>query len=156
MHCRRCDTNYALYTYYGNRKGITETYYGWVPKPLLRELAELRERIEKEERGLASDLKARYGEKWRHHFTDKKKKAIWSELTQDGQTYPSLSTFYSHVRNSGLARVLEEYLAYREVETVIRVLELNDAELASMIERIQELEQATEQKERYVRQKAVA
>ena len=156
MHCRLCNTNYGLYTYYGNRKGITETYYGWVPKSLLCELAELRERIEKEKRGLESDMKARYGEKWRQHFTGKKKKAIWSELTQDGRTYPSLSTFYSHVRNSGLARALEEYLAYREVETVIRVLGLNDAELSSMIERIQELEQATELKEQYVRQKAFA
>lgn len=156
MHCRHCNTNYVLYTYYGNRKGITETYHGWVPKPLLCELAELRERIEKEERRLATYLKAQYGEKWRQHFSGKRKKAIWSELTQDGRTYPSLSTFYSHIRNSGLVRVLEEYLAYREAETVIRVLELNDVGLSSIIERIQELEQATKQKEQHVRQKAVA
>lgn len=156
MHCPGCATNYALYTYYVNRKGTTETYYGWVPKPFLRELAELRKRMEEEKRRLATYLETQYNEKWLQHFSCKTKKAVWSELTQNGRTYPSLTTFYSHIRDSGLEYVLKGYLQYRETETIIRVLELDDIDLTSMIEMIQKLEQATEQKEQHVRQEAVA
>ena len=156
MHCSHCNTNYALYTYYRNRKGITETYYRWVRKPLLQELAGLNERMEAEKRGLATYLKKQYGEKWLQHFHRKTKKAIWSELTQDGRTYPRLSTFYTHIRDSGLDSVLERYLEYREAGTVIRVLELNDVELTSILARARELEELIEQKEQHVRQSAVA
>lgn len=156
MHCSHCNTNYALHTYYRNRKGITETCHGWVRKPLLQELAGLNERMEEEKRGLATYLGKHYGEKWLQHFHGKTKKAIWCELTQDGRTYPSLSTFYSHIRNSGLDSVFKGYLDYREAGTVIRILELNDVKLTSIIEMVRELEQMIEQKEQYTRQQAVA
>ncbi len=156
MHCPHCNTNYALYTYYRNHKGITETHHGWVRKPLLQELEGLNERMEDKKRELATYLETQCGEKWLQHFRGKTKKAIWSELTQNGRTYPSLSTFYTHIRNSGLERVLEGYLDYREAGTVIRILELSDVQLTSIIEKVRELEQMIEQKEQYARQQAVA
>ena len=156
MHCPRCNENYDLYTYHANRKGITETYHAWVPKPLLHELAELRERAEEEKRGLATYLERQYGDRWRQHFSGKTRKAIWTQLTQDGRNYPSLSTFYSHIRHSGLENVLKGYLHYGEAGTVIRILKLKDVELTSRIKKIQGLEQATEKKERHVCKQAVA
>ncbi len=155
MRCPRCNANYALYTYYQNHKGIAETHYGWVRKSLLQKLAALNEQMEDKKRGLATYLETRYGEKWLQHFRDKTKKAIWFELTRDGRTCPSLSTLYTHIRNSGLERVLEGYLDYREAATVIRVLELNDVKLTSIIESVRELERLVKQKEQHVRQQAV-
>ena len=156
MRCPHCNANYALYTYYRNHKGITETQYGWVLKSRMQELAELNERLEDKKKELAAYLKTQYGEKWLQHFRGKTKKAIWSALTQDGQIYPSLSTLYAHIRNSGLERVLEAYLNYREAATVIRVLGLKDVKLTSMLEKVRKLEHMVEQKELNVRQQAVA
>ena len=127
-----------------------------MPKPLLHELAELRERAEEEKRGLATYLERQYGDRWRQHFSGKTRKAIWTQLTQDGRNYPSLSTFYSHIRHSGLENVLKGYLHYGEAGTVIRILKLKDVELTSRIKKIQGLEQATEKKERHVCKQAVA
>lgn len=133
-----------------------ETHHGWVRKSLLQELAELNGRMEGKNRGLATYLKTQHGEKWFQHFHGKTKKAIWSELTQDGQVYPSLSTLYTHIRNFGLEQVLEGYFSYRDVATVTRILELNDIKLTSVIYEIRELEHLVEQKEQYVRRQAVA
>lgn len=156
MHCSHCNTHYALYTYYRNRKGITETCHGWVQKPLLQELAGLNERMEEEKKGIATYLREQYGENWIQHFHRKTKKTIWSELTQDGRTYPQLSTFYTHIRDSGLGSVLESYLEYREAGTVIRALELNDIKLTAILARVRKLEELIEQKEQHVRRNAGA
>ncbi|NIA29212.1 MAG: hypothetical protein GWP06_04765 [Actinobacteria bacterium] len=97
MWCPRCNTDYDLYTYYLNYKGMTESHHGWVRKSLLQELADLIKQMEDDKKGLATYLKMQYGKKWLQHFRGKTKKTIWSELMQDGQTYPSLSTLTSAI-----------------------------------------------------------
>lgn len=155
MHCPRCKAHHALYSYSTNRRGMTETHYGWVPERLSHELTDLCKRRDDGSESLAIYLETRYGRRWREHFRGKTRRAIWTELAEDGRKYPSLATFYFHVRSSGLEKVLNEYLAYREVETVRRILNLDDSRLGSTIKGIQDLEHAIKRKEREVRQQMV-
>jgi len=155
MRCPRCNTDYGLYTYHLNHKGMTETHYGWVKKSLLQELAELNRQMEDQKEGLRTYLRMHYGAKWLQHFRGKTKKAVWSELTRDGQVYPSLSTLYAHIRSSGLECVLEGYLNHQNVSTVTRILELNDVKLTKLIQIVRELERIVNQKERHIRQQAI-
>jgi hypothetical protein len=69
------------------------------------------------------------------------KKAIWSVLVAN-DSYPSLATFYDHVRRAGLEKVLAGYLIDRHVETVGRILRLHDSNLDSLV---RELEAAAAQ-----------
>lgn len=156
MHCVSCRANYALYTYHHNRKGLIETYYGWLPVVFMHELTALETAIEGEKSQLTEYANKHYGERWHNHFNGKPKKTIWRELTQEGKEYPSLSTFYSHARNSSLPSLLNNYFRYREIQTVIRVLELNDGNLDALIEHIQKLEKECEEKHSQARHQAFA
>ena len=156
MHCPRCKADYALYIYHANRKGITETHHGWVQKSLLRELTQLQEQTDKEKQRLATYLRTKYAGQWHQYFTGKTKKTIWEELTQNGSHYPSLPTFYNHVRHSVVQNMLNSYLEHHNVGIVIRVLGLDDRKLTSVMQGIQDLEKAAENKERHVRQQTCA
>lgn len=155
MLCPRCKADYGLHSYATNRKGIAETHYGWVPKRPLDELAELVKRRDDESRKLAVLLVSRYASSWHEHFKRMSKREIWTELTNDGRNYPSLATFYSHVRQLGLEKVLNRYLVYREVETVGRVLKFSASELDSITKHLRALEQAIEKKSTEVHRQLV-
>ena len=107
-------------------------------------------------KGLAAFAVAQHGEVWSEHFSGKAKKAIWRELTDDGKDYPSLGTFYLHVRQSSLQSTLTRYFDYQNLSTVIRVLHLTGSELQLRLERVRELERLLEAKNTYARQQAVA
>jgi len=156
MYCASCRTHYALYTYHHNRKGLIETYYGWLPVVFMHELTTLVTAIEDEKSQLTKYASTHYGEKWRNHFSGKTKKTIWRELTQEGEQYPGLSTFYSHARSSSMHSLLNDYFRYREIQTVIRVLELDDGNLGAPIEHIQKLEKELEEKHSQARHQAFA
>jgi hypothetical protein len=135
---------------------MTETYHGWVSKPLMEEFTQPRKQINLKKQQLASDAQTRYGDTWCQRFDGKTKKAIWAELTQSGGYYPSLSTFYSHVRHIGLPQVLNGYFHFHEIWTVIRVLGLCDDRLNAMIHDIETLERQSEQQENNIRKQAFA
>lgn len=141
MECTRCRIVYRLFAYHSNRKGINETHYGWVPKLVLRDLSRLERGARNEERKLSVYMRRKYRNQWRQHFVNKGKKATWTELTEAGNHYPSLPTFYAHIRHWGVQRLLDEYLTYRKVETVVRVLGLRDTQLMSMVQKVANLEQ---------------
>jgi hypothetical protein len=65
---------------------------------------------------------------------------VWAALTEDGSRYPSLSTFYSHVRNQSLRSVLDGYFERHSVTTVIRILGLTDAILNEMLSKSEMLD----------------
>lgn len=153
MECPRCNSIFGLYLFYSNRKGIAETYFAWAPKPLLDHLAELRSRTKGEKEALAAYLKTRYKERWLQHFNSLTKKAIWKELEAGLDHSYALSTFYSHIRSSGLESVLETYICYEKVETVIRVLKLRDDGIISRLETIKDLEQEAKKKDHEIRER---
>lgn len=111
----------------------------WAPNEQLRELTDLEDIIREQKSELATYLAKQHGIRWIKHFEGRTKKAIWAELTDNGRAYPQLSTFYSHVRGGGLDRVLKTYLQYERIETVTRILQLNDAALASRIRQVRDL-----------------
>jgi hypothetical protein len=119
-------------------------------------LKNLQARIEERRRKLRDHAEAKYKETWIQYFRNKTKKETWTTLTRQGREYPSLSTFYSHVRSFGLAEVLIRYLSYPDIDTMTRILCPNDVKLMSMIGAIQELEQESLRKERHVRKQLVA
>jgi hypothetical protein len=79
---------------------------------------------------LASD---RYLSQWLARFEGKSKKAAWQILTAH-QKYPSLGTFYQHVRETGL----DHYLRWRfagDFEMALKALKIRDSEIDELIER---------------------
>ena len=154
MHCPSCKEKYGLYTYDYNRKGMVSTYHCWLPRPLLKALSVAAEELEEANKALSAYATAHFRERWNTHFIGKAKKAIWRELTEDGRHYPSLPTFYLHVRESSLELQLARYFDYRELPTVVRVLQLSASELHSRIEQVRELERMLEEKHSHARHQA--
>ena len=154
MHCPSCKEKYGLYASNYSRKGMASTYHCWLPRLLLKELSVAAEELEQAKKALSVYATAHYQERWNTHFIGKAKKAIWRELTEDGKHYPSLPTFYLHVRESSLERQLARYFDYRELPTVVRVLQLSASELHSRVEQVRELEHMLEESHSNARQQA--
>jgi hypothetical protein len=152
MVCSRCKTTYGLHQHaYTDRDGIHDVAYYWVPKPDLRELADLQRSIDKQQRELTTFLSKQYGSRWIAHFEGKSKKAIWAALTGDGADYPQLSTFYDHVRRGSLEGVLNGYLRYESAHVVSRILGLDDSELSSRVQSVRQLRADAAAKEQRIR-----
>ncbi len=83
----------------------------------------------------AQELEAHYGPAWIEHFSGTSIKAAWKELTQSGSGYPSLSTFYAHVKRSSLSG----YMRYDTSEVIFRILNVNDANLLTQAASIRDL-----------------
>ena len=155
MHCRACASKFGLYNENYIRKGLHETFSGWVPGAVLKEVAAAKLKLERAEKRLTADAGKQFGARWRAHFDGKTKKAIWSELTEDGKHYPSLGTFYAHVRDSGIDRVLARYFERRELPTVARILGPGASELAAQIADIEGLERELDQQRSQARRQAM-
>ena len=152
MQCQSCVENYGLFSFDYNRKGIVSTSRNWIPRQLSNELATMESTIEREKENLSAFAMTEFLERWKQHFKGKTKKAIWRELTQDGARYPSLPTFYLHIRESNLEQQLARYFDYREIATVIRILQLNHPEIDRQVELIQTLERVLEAKKNHARE----
>ncbi|MDD4959372.1 MAG: hypothetical protein PHS51_08480 [Gallionella sp.] len=152
MHCPSCKKKYGLYAKNYSRKGMVSPYQCWLPHLVLEELAVATEELKQAEKTLSAYATAHYQEQWNNHFIGKKKKTVWRELTEDGKCYPSLSTFYLHIRESSLEQQLARYFNYRELPTLVRVLKLNASELYSRIEQVHELEHLLEERHSNARQ----
>lgn len=131
-----------------------ETHRGWVRKGLMRELTDLRRRTESKKTRLRQQLRRRLSDSWLAHFEGKSRKEIWNEVTAGGTTYPSLGTFYSHVRHSGLGQVLLGYLDVRYLPLVEKLLKLERNPLSGVAMEISKLERAADRKEGQARGRA--
>ncbi len=154
MECCACSEKYGLYSATYNRKGMRETSSGWVSHAMLQQVAAAKLKVEEAERRLTADAASQFGEPWRKHFDGKAKKTIWSELTEDGKCYPSLGTFYAHVRDSGLDRVLARYFDRRELLTVIRILGPSASVLAERMAEVERLERDLDTRSSWARRQA--
>lgn len=140
MQCLKCKATHGLHSRaYMDRHGMNVVDFMWAPNEQLRELRDLENTIREQKSELATYLEKQHGIRWINHFEGRTKKAIWAELTDNGQAYPQLSTFYNHVRGGGLDRVLKSYLRYEGIEAVTRILQLDDAVLASRTRQVRDL-----------------
>jgi hypothetical protein len=100
MNCKECKKNYVLDEYDSSEKGISSTSTRWIRRDISEKAEALiveAECLQDEAKKLASKL---YLEKWMDHFKEiGDKKGIWAELTGNGKRYPSLGTFYKHLKN---------------------------------------------------------
>jgi hypothetical protein len=154
MHCPACKANYGLYTQDYSDKGIAARYRGWARRTLLLDLSAATENLEKEKGRLTDHARTEFRERWNKHFSGKTKKAAWRELTDDGKSYPSLPTFYTHIRESSLEQVLERYFECGELPTVVRILRLNGSDLETSLTRVQRLEEELKRKDHHAREEA--
>src|SRR5260221_300812 len=137
MDCHQCARNYRLYSYVTFHKGLRYEAHGWAKKTLFDELMSCNKECDVARGRLQRHLMRNYKARWLEHFAGTNKKAVWCALTREGDSYPSLDTFYDHVRRGGLARVLMGYLTDRHADIVVRVLRLKDEKLDAMAEQIQ-------------------
>lgn len=130
-------------------------HYSWLSRVVLQELSIAATELAQSKEALSVYARTEFVERWNRHFNGKTKKNVWRELTEDGKHYPSLPTFYAHVRHSTMQRELDRYFEWHTLPTVARVLELSRSELQSRIEHIQELERLLEAKHSHARQNSV-
>lgn len=152
MLCPKCRETHGLYTFHTCCSGLTETHHAWVSKKLLADLAEAMTQIREEKISLGLYLEKWYGDVWRSHFKLMSRKNVWLILTENGKHYPSLSTFYNHIRHSGIIKKLNDYLRYDDLEIILRILKINDEELESRAKTIRDLERLANLQEEKIRQ----
>lgn len=118
MLCPECKEKYVydLTVVHGHLGD--EIRRGWVLKSVLEEERRYRENVEKKAREL-------YFTKWKDTFKHtKSKKEIWQKLTLNGRYYPSLGTFYKHIKGYGREKLIEEinhYFTYSDLKRVFEV-----------------------------------
>jgi hypothetical protein len=151
MHCQYCLQLYGLYSFDYNRNGMVNTSHLWLPRQMLSELAIETSEVEEARKAVSAFAVAQFQDRWNEHFRGKAKKAIWRELTEDGKRYPSLPTFYLHVRESSLEKQLARYFEYPELPTVARILQVVSYELHSRIEKVQAMERTLEDRQTLAR-----
>ncbi|MDE2623588.1 MAG: hypothetical protein KGM83_10410 [Betaproteobacteria bacterium] len=95
-------------------------------------------------------MKREYTSRWLDEFCGQRKKTVWSRITREGEEYPSLSTFYHWIRTSGIDDVLREYLAYRKLSVVVRILSLRDTYLDEGAAEVSDLELAIDSLKREI------
>ncbi len=135
MNCPACRERYGLHKYYYEDKAMSSEAYLWVRRELLREADDVRARLHKT-RGEALTLgAARYIDKWLSYFHGAKtKKEVWRRLTDDGQRYPSLSAFYSRVRNHDVQGYLRSEFRFGNSPAILEALGIVDNEVTEKLE----------------------
>jgi hypothetical protein len=75
----------------------------------------------------------RYLRPWLDGFQGLSKKAVWLTLTNGGKNYPSLGTFYSHLKDY---KSVEDYLKWRfdqEPLAMLKIARIRDAEIEKLL-----------------------
>jgi len=141
MLCPDCQETHGLYSNTVNRKGMVLEQLRWVRKDIIARVDAASKALEQAKKRVEQRLIDEFGTPWLAHFHGRTKKQIWEDLVADGRTYPSLGTFYKHVRHAGLDRELSWYLRFEEAETVLRVLKRSDSQLATLLSDAKRCEQ---------------
>jgi len=115
--------------------------YLWVPRESYEKIEEIERQLERTKEEIVNLEHSRYMDAWLSYFnTVKTKKEVWRILTDDGKRYPSLSTFYSDVRDSDLRHYLREYFSYDNLAFVLKKLKIEDKEIDEKILHVKEIE----------------
>ncbi len=156
MRCAVCRDAYGLYVSHHNRKGMHIEQHRWVPREVLAQIAAADKALQDQKDQLDSCLQGTYSSKWIASFEGKTKKAVWRELVADGRDYPSLATFYTHVRQDGLSKTLLRYVRHGEVATLQRILGVADEQLSLASTRLSQAESQAQEAHATARTKADA
>jgi hypothetical protein len=140
MECPECEKNYALAVRHDIDSGMSVARFCWVPLALSQEVSALEGDARRQIEEVEMVARERYSEKWHRHFEGVAKKAIWTQLTDSGKEYPSLSTFYTHIREfGGLNAVLDRYFGLEYLPRMLRILGVMDDDLRERMTRIAQI-----------------
>jgi len=84
--------------------------------------------------------KDRYLAKWLGSFRDAKtKKDAWRRLTAAGKRYPSLSTFYSHLKHQSLEEYLKDAFRFDALPSILDSLSIVDPDVNAALATVEGL-----------------
>ena len=158
MDCSICINNYGLWTYGRSKDGMIEGHYLWVPIELLRKEKAINNSISNERESLITLATKRYLEKWLAYFKEfKTKKAIWNEIKRQDENYPhifypSLSTFYSHIKNKGVDNYLRNFFSIENFPLIFNKIRVEDIDIDKIIQDINALKLQENEINRQIRE----
>ncbi len=144
MDCQDCRDGYVIYSEKSYRSGMPRVVQFWISKEISVEY----DKLSNEAKALRAQEKSlrtqRHLSAWLALFTGKNKKQSWELLTNNGEKYPALGTFYQHTKDEGLTAYLERHFKNADDHSfseILKLLHVEDAELAGMLERATIIEQ---------------
>lgn len=143
MGCLKCREEYIDFRSTAYDSGLSYTAHRWVKVKAHQQYKKLSTNA-KAVLGKAQNLAAeRYCDLWLQYFDGKNKKQVWEILTNNGNHYPSLGTFYKHCRpgREGLNKYLRWFFQ-NDYERALLIMHTRDAELEKM--RIEHMELITQ------------
>ncbi|MEP1032482.1 hypothetical protein [Ekhidna sp.] len=140
MNCSHCEDDYILHHDFVTSSGLNEKRYFWIKKSQWLKFENLKSEAKKF-RDLSVEIARReYQELWNQYFFKKKKKFIWKALTNNGSVYPSLSTFYTHIKEWGIEQYLSDFFKnYNSL--ALQILNVENKEISSLREKANSLEE---------------
>lgn len=144
MDCEECRVTFVLFSESQNRGGIPHTVQFWISKATEVEYGHMRATAVSD-RTKAKELRTqRYLPRWKALFEGKNKKQAWGILTNNGERYPALGTFYLHTKEEGLVEYIERHFKdadERAFNEILKLLGVEDVEVAGLMERAATTEQ---------------
>ena len=141
MDCPECQERFQLYTYYYLDSGMTWDSKIWVLSEEFERYRLIEEELEIIKVEVVGLFISRYLDRWISYFDDTKtKKDVWRRLTDNGERYPSLSTFYSHIRGSDVLEYLRKEVNFHNLPFMITKLGIVDILIVEKLAQIENLE----------------
>ena len=142
MNCPDCEKNFVLDMYEVNRKGVWKTTSKWI----MREDDKKAKKLELEAHEMFKKAEKmamkRYLDAWMEYLSGvKNKREIWNLLTSNGKHYPSLSTFYKHLKAESLTEYLKLYFyadSTEEFKKTMKILKKEDLEIINIFKKADE------------------
>ncbi len=141
MQCTECRRQYVAFEYAYTEKGRHWRAYIWVLRRNADELSRLDTALNETETEILERAASSYLDRWMALCeSSTPKKGLWEVLTDAGAVpYPSLTTFYKHVKASGLKRYWRGEFAVRNLPRIIEALGIKDATLGVQLARLTEM-----------------
>ncbi len=144
MDCEDCRGQYVIHTENSHRSGLPHVVQFWISKDVAAEHDRLLEEARTARSKIVNLRTQRHLPKWLALFGNKNKKQAWALLTNKGDRYPALGTFYQHTKEEGLPQYLERHFRNADdsaFNEMLNLLGVEDAELAGLMKRAAMIEQ---------------
>lgn len=144
IDCESCRCNYVIHSEYSHRSGLPYVVQFWISRDVKAEHDRLLDEARVARTQVINLRTQRYFPKWLALFSNKNKKQAWELLTNKGERYPALGTFYLHTKEQGLTKYLEWHFSNaddRSFKEILNLLDIVDAEVAGLMERTATIEQ---------------
>ncbi len=139
MNCADCKREYLLQTETAFDSGLSYERHFWARRGNVEKYEKLKQEANKLLKKAYEISETMYLEKWKNTFNGKNKKSVWVAITNNGEHYPSLGTFYKHVKDEGIEKYLESFFK-RENSEALKILGISDENISMLRKKAGELE----------------